>query len=169
MNTKAIHIVLILMLLSTLSACISINYSFTGSSTDAKTISIDYFPNKALIVKPTLSQSFTEAVRDKFINQSKLELVPRNGELHLEGEIVGYQVSPVAIQGNETAALNRLTIKVNVRFTNTLDDTQSFDQSFSQYEDYSASANLSSVEDELISQITQRLVEDIFNKALVNW
>jgi hypothetical protein len=165
---KYTRLLFILALIS-LGACTLPQYSFTGGSTDAKTINIDFFPNKAAIIQPTLSQTFTETLRDKFINQSKLELVSRDGELQLEGEIVDYQVRPVAIQGDETAALNRLTIKVNVRFTNTLDETQSFDQAFSNYEDFSASTSLSSIEEQLIEEINQRLVEDIFNKALVNW
>ncbi len=159
----------VLFLILSISSCTSFSYSFTGSQTDAKTISIAYFPNKAPIINPSLSQSFTEALRDKFINQSKLELVDRNGELQLEGEITDYTVSPVAIQGNETAALNRLTIKVMVRYSNTLDDKQSFEQSFSAYKDYAASVSLPSVETQLVSEISTMLVEDIFNKALVNW
>lgn len=168
---KKLNILIWVVILATaaLSACTSFGYSFTGSETNAKTISIDFFANKASIIQPSLSQTFTEALRDKFVNQSKLELVNRNGELQMEGEIVGYSVSPVAIQGNETAALNRLTIKVNVRYTNTLDEKQSFEQTFSSYLDYASNVNLSSVEDQLIGEITDKLVEDIFNKALVNW
>ncbi|MBN2747081.1 MAG: LptE family protein [Bacteroidales bacterium] len=166
---KTVNIISIVALIAMVSSCTSFSYSFTGSQTDAKTISISYFPNKAPIVNPSLSQSFTEALRDKFINQSKLELVERNGELQLEGEITDYTVSPVAIQGNETAALNRLTIKVMVRYSNTLDDKQSFEQSFSANKDYAASVSLPSIETQLVSEISTMLVEDIFNKALVNW
>jgi hypothetical protein len=146
-----------------------IQYSMTGSQTDAKTISIDFFPNKASIIQPSLSQTFTEALRDKFLNLSKLDLTTQDGELQMEGEIIGYAVTPVAIQGDETAALNRLTIKVNVRYTNTLDDKQSFEQNFTAYKDFDAGASLSSVEEILIAEIVSQLVEDIFNKALVNW
>lgn len=170
MKMKRIFIYLLAIVASVFFAqCTSFSYSFTGSQTDAKTIAIDFFPNKASIIQPTLSQTFTEALRDKFTNQSKLDLVSRNGELQMEGEITGYNVAPVAIQGDQTAALNRLTIKVNVRYTNTLDDKQSFEQSFTAYQDYDSSQNLSSVEDQLIAEIVERLVEDIFNKALVNW
>ncbi len=151
-----------------LTAC-HVTYSFTGSQIDAKTISIDFFPNKASIIQPSLSQTLTEAFRNKFVNETKLELVDRNAELHLEGEIVGYAVKPVAIQANETAAMNRLTIKVNVRYTNTLDEEQSFEQAFSSYQDYSSSTSLSAVEDQLMEIIVKRIVEDVFNKALVNW
>jgi hypothetical protein len=146
-------------------------YSFTGASIhpQAKTISISTFPNLAPMVNPTLSQEFTEALQDKFQNQTSLTLVESNGDYEIEGEIVGYATTPMAIQGNETAALNRLTITVNVRFTNKFEEKESFEQRFSRYIDYDSSRNLSEVEQELVKQINEVLVEDIFNKAVVNW
>jgi len=109
------------------------SYSFTGASISAevKTVSINNFPNRAMLVVPTLSRSFTERLQTYFTSQTNLILVDRGGDLHLEGAIVGYAVQPVAIQGNETAALNRLTISVEVKFTNKFDDTQDFESTFS--------------------------------------
>lgn len=146
-------------------------YSFTGASIapEIKTISIKYFPNNAPLVNSTLSQVFTEALRDKFTSQTSLQLVDKSGDLNLEGEIIGYSTQPIAIQGNETAALNRLSITVKVRFTNNFDESQSFESNFTQYQDYPSSASLSSVEEGLIQEINEDLVEDIFNKAVVNW
>lgn len=146
-------------------------YSFTGASIDpkAKTISIKTFPNMAPMVNPSLSQDFTEALQDKFIRQTSLILSESNADYELEGEIVGYSTTPIAIQGNETAALNRLTISVNVRFTNKLNEKDNFEQRFSRYVDYDSSRNLSEVESDLVKQINEVLVEDIFNKAVVNW
>lgn len=146
-------------------------YSFTGASIPpgAKTISIQHFPNNAQMVEPTLSQQFTDALKDKFVAQTTLSLVGKNGDLQLEGEIIGYSVKPVAITGDQTAALNRLEITVRVRFTNTLDDTKDYDQKFSRYEDYSSDEDLSSVQQDLITAINETLVDDIFNKAVVNW
>lgn len=161
-------IILSSLLLLAFQSCIP-RYSFTGSEINAKTISIDYFPNKASIIQPSLSQTLTESFRDKFANQTKLDLIKKDGELQLEGEIIGYKTSPVAISGDETASMNRLTISVKVKYTNTLDDTKSFESTFSQYEDYDATVSLTSVEDELIATIVERIVEDVFNKALVNW
>ena len=168
MKVVKLKILILIILPVVFNAC-KISYSFTGSQIDAKTISIDYFPNKASIIKPSLSQVLTEAFRDKFVNQTKLDLLKRNGELQLNGEIVDYNVKPVAIQGDETAAMNRLTITVNVRFTNTLDDTKSFEQRFSAFQDYNSSLSLSSVEDGLSAVIIKQIVEDVFNKALVKW
>lgn len=148
-----------------------LSYTMTGGNIDpqAMTISITDFPNKASLVQPILSQAFTDALRDKFVSQTRLELVDDNGDYILEGEIVNYTTQPVAIQGNETAALNRLTITVNVRFFNRFDETQNFEQRFSRYQDYESTLNLSEVEEGLISSINEALVEDIFNKAVVNW
>jgi hypothetical protein len=146
-------------------------YSFTGASIspEIKTISIHYFPNNAPLVNSTLSQEFTEALRDKFTSQTSLSLIEKSGDLNIEGEITGYSTKPIAIQGNETAALNRLSVTVRVRFTNNIDESQNFESNFSQYQDYPSSSNLSSVEDGLIEAINKALVEDIFNKAVVNW
>ena len=146
-------------------------YSFTGASIspETKTISIDRFPNNAMTVEPTLSQKFTDALRDKFQNETNLVMLNKGGDLHIEGSITGYRTSPVAIQANETAAMNRLTITVEVSFTNTIDDSQSFKSSFSRYQDYSSTQDLNAVKDGLIDEISEMLVQDIFNKAVVNW
>lgn len=169
MNSK-IKYFFFFIVFSLTSGC-KVNYSLNSGSIDPqiKTISISYFPNNAVVVQPTLSQSFTEALRDKFMSQSKLSMINRGGDLNIEGSITGYTIQPIAIQGNETAALNRLTISVNVKFTNKFNEQQNFDSSFSRFEDFQASQALSSVEESLIKQINETLVDDIFNKAVVNW
>ena len=146
-------------------------YSFTGASIspDAETVSIGYFQNNASMVQPTLSNSMTESLKDQFISQTNLNLTDASGDLQFEGEITGYKVKPIAIQANETAAQNRLTISVKVTFTNTLDENQNYSQSFSHYADFDSSQDLSSVETELIGQIVEVLSENIFNKAVANW
>lgn len=146
-------------------------YSFTGASIppEAKTISITYFVNNAQFVEPTLSQSLTDALRDRFQSQTNLNFINEDGDLQLEGSITDYSTKPVAIQGNETAALNRLTVSVKVKFTNTIDPTKDFESSFTRFEDYSSSQDLSAVKDQLIPLINEALVDDIFNKAVVNW
>lgn len=146
-------------------------YSFTDASVpeDIKTVSISQFPNYAPLATPTLSQSFTEAFRDFFLTQTNLQLVQENGDIQFEGEITGYQTSPVAIQGNETAALNRLTVTVNVRFTNTKDEKQNFEAPFTGQSDYDSNLSLSEVEGELLDDINQQLIQDIFNRGFSNW
>ncbi len=146
-------------------------YSFTGASIppEAQTISVQHFPNNAILVEPLLSSSFTAALRDKFMTQTNLSMVEQNGDLAFEGEILDFKTEPMAIQSDQTAALNRLTITVNARFFNTFDDSKSFETRFSQYSEYGSDQDLSEVKDELIRLIVDMLVEDIFNRAVVNW
>jgi hypothetical protein len=158
------------LILLVFSGC-KVNYSFTGASISpsVKTISIAYFQNKATLVVPTLSRDFTESLKDYFTSQTNLSLVDRNGDLRIEGAITGYAVSPVAIQGNEQAALNRLTITVAVKFTNTTDEKQNYETNFSRYQDYSSSQQLVAVQATLIEEINKQLVQDIFIKSVANW
>lgn len=146
-------------------------YSFTGASISpgVKTISVKYFPNNAQMIQPTLSRKVTEAIRDKFTSQSNLSLVNNDGDLRIEGEITGYSTEPVAITGSQTAALQRLKITINVRFSNKLDPKQDFETLFTRYEDYDATQRLSDVEEGLIDAINDALAQDVFNKAVVNW
>ncbi len=147
------------------------NYSFTGASIpeEVKTVSVKTFQSYAPLAGANLSQTFTEALKDKFVSQTNLDLVANDGDLRFEGSIVGYSVTSVAIQGNERAALNRLTIKVKVKFTNTKDSELDFETTFSRYSDYESSQNLASIEDGLITEINEQLTQDIFNKAVSNW
>lgn len=146
-------------------------YTFSGASipAEAKTVSVQYFPNNAQLVNPLLSNTITNALNDMFVNQTTLQSVAQNGDLALEGEITGYKTSPIAITGNQTAAMNRLTVTVNVRFTNKYDESKNFEQSFSQYQDYPSGQDLNAVQDVLVEQIVEDLCQDIFNKAVVNW
>ena len=146
-------------------------YSFTGASIppEAKTVSVLYFPNHAQLINPALSNDFTTALRDAMMNQTSLDMVDSGGDLAFEGEITDYRTTPVAITAGQTAALNRLTITVNVRFVNVFDETKSFETKFSHYEDYPSDQELNSVQESLTGTIIEALVEDIFNKALVNW
>jgi hypothetical protein len=152
------------------NAC-KVNYSFTGASIspDIKTISIQYFPSNAPLAPATLGQKFTETLRDVFTSQTNLTFVNKGGDLNFQGSITGYSTAPMAIQGNQTAALTRLTITVDVKFTNTKNETQNFEQSFTRYADYESTRTLQQVEDQLIKDINSQLVQDIFNKSVSNW
>lgn len=169
-STNQTWILLLILFPGLLSGC-SMKYSFTGASIppEVKTISIKYFQNNASLIVPSLSQKLTDGLRDKFTSETNLNLVNDGGDLLLEGSITDYQTSPVAIQGNDQAALNRLTIAIDVNYTNTVDDNLSFESKFSRYADYSSSQNLTEVQEGLIEEINQMLIEDIFNKAVINW
>ncbi len=148
-----------------------VKYSLNGASIpiEAKTVSVDFFKNNSTLAGPNISQKFTEKLRDVVSTQTNLALMKQNGDLLFEGTIADYNVAPVAIQSTDQAALNRLTITVTVKYTNKFDITKNFDQSFTRFADYSSSKNLSSVEDELLTEINRQLTEDIFNKAFNNW
>lgn len=158
-----------------LTCCLILNscgiYSFSGASipAEAKTVSVQYFPNNAQLVNPLLSNLITNTLNDMFVNQTTLQSVAQNGDLALEGEITSYTTSPIAITGNQTAAMNRLTVTVNVRFTNKYDESKNFEQNFSQYQDYPSGQDLNAVQDILVEEIVNNLCQDIFNKAVVNW
>jgi len=151
-----------------------VSYSTTAAaiSADMKTISVGYFPNRAPLVNPTLSQELTEKLKDKFISQTSLNMVSDDGDLSFEGEIVGYDTKPIAITGNDQtdqASLTRLSITVKVKFINQKDPKSNFDSQFMAYEDYSSDKGLDAVEGELVPLILEKLIEDIFNRSVVNW
>lgn len=155
------------------NSCI-IKYSFTGANIPAaaQTFSVAYFPNNALMVAPTLSNTFTEALRDRMMRQTRLGQVSENGDLAFEGEITSYTTVPTSISADETAARNRLTITVRVRFTSVLEPEWNFQaggREFSAYADYDATQMLSSVENGLIEEIVEALVDNIFNASVANW
>jgi hypothetical protein len=161
---------LLVSLLVSLTGC-KISYSFSGVniSPEVQTYSVDYFPNRAPLVQAQLSQEFTNALMDKIQNNTSLDLSSDGGDVSFSGEITGYATRPTAITSSETAARNRLTITVRVKYTNAVEPELDFDTSFSRYEDYDASSNLTDVENDLIELIVENLVEDIFNKAFVSW
>ena len=148
-----------------------VSYNFNGASiaADVKTFSVQNFPNYAPTVQPTLSQTFTEKMKNKFLAQTNLKLIDKNGDIDFGGSITGYAVAPTAIQGNDIAANNRLTITVKVKFTNTKDEKQNFETSFSRFADYPSTKDLVTVETTLIQTITDQLIDDIFNKSVSNW
>lgn len=146
-------------------------YSFTGASIppEAKTISVQNFPNYAATINPTLSQSLSDELRNMFQSQTNLAVTNGDGDLQLSGEITEYGTRASAISSSDEVATNRFTITVRVTFVNNIDPKANFEQSFSRYADYNAQLDFSSVESGLTSSIVTQLCEDIFNKAVVNW
>lgn len=147
-------------------------YSFTGTSIqpDVKTVTINYFEYKALKVNPTLSNSLTESLKDKFRKMTRLEQVDMDGDLEITGSVTGYDVRAMAVTANEVAAQNRLTVTVRIDFANrkySEDDFQS--KSFSAYADYDSTQSLDAVESTLCDEIIEKLCEDIFNATVANW
>jgi hypothetical protein len=152
--------------------CGILHVSLTGGSINpnAKTVYVATFPNNAILVNPRLSQEFTTALKDRIQNQTPLTIVDtKNADYVFEGAITGYSINPIALQSNDIAAMNRLTITVRVTFKNKFDEPLNFEQSFSRYSDYSSALNFSGIEAGLMEEIVSFLTEDIFNKAFVNW
>jgi hypothetical protein len=150
----------------------SCGYKLSGASIPAemKTVSVQFFENNATLVVPYLSQSFTEALKDRIRNQSRLSVVRAEGDANFEGRITDYSIRPVAIQGNERAGLSRLSITISVKYSNALKPEQSFEQSFTRFQDLDLAAGaLQTQESRLIPLINQQLTEDIFNRAFANW
>ncbi|HIX44947.1 MAG TPA: hypothetical protein H9982_01870 [Candidatus Barnesiella excrementipullorum] len=154
-----------------LSSC-TISYKFNGASINynlIKTISVSDFPIRAALVYPPLSEVFTNSLKDAYTQQTALQMVDVNGDLQVEGEITGYDLSPQAVGTDAYATMTRLTITVKVRFTNTKEPQYDFDRTFSAYQDFSSTQMLTDVQDGLIETITDELVDLIFNATVANW
>lgn len=146
-------------------------YSFTGTniSPDTKTFQVDFFQNQASIIIPGIDQTFTNQLQDIILNQTNLDLVTSNGDIAYEGEIVQYYVAPTNATSANTAAQNRLTIAVNVRFYDTKNPKEDLEQRFSFFFDYPASQAETAVRDEAIQVIYERITQDILNATLAKW
>ncbi|MFM2135772.1 MAG: hypothetical protein RL021_1172 [Bacteroidota bacterium] len=153
-----------------LAGC-SVKYSMSGASIspEVKTVTVKYTNKTAALGPPTLGQAFTEKLKEKFVSQTSLTPIDRNGDVIFEGTITAYTITPQVILPNETAARNRLSITVNMTFTNLKDEKNNFETSFTRFTDYDSQANLSSIEDQLVKEVTDQLIDDIFNKAFINW
>jgi hypothetical protein len=159
-------------LLLFVSCGLTLDVSTTGGTVDprAKTVYVATFVNNATLVNPALSQDFTNALKDRVQSQTPLTIVnSQNADYSLSGEIVSYTITPVAIQGDDVAAMNRLTINVRVKFVNKFDESKNFEQVFSRYTDYLSTLSFTSIESGLVTEINEALTEEVFNKAFVNW
>ena len=150
-----------------LTGCgVAIKYSLSGASIppDARTFSVAYFPNNA-----TMVATLTDALVDMFTRRTRLMQVEEGGDFAFEGEIINYTSTTASVSSDDYALLNRLTITIKVRFTNALDEKQSWNRTFTAYEDYESTRLLTEVEGELIPQIVDKLVTDIFQASASNW
>ncbi|HAV55710.1 LptE family protein [Aequorivita vladivostokensis] len=168
---RILSIILLLISAILLQACGP--YSFTGADINystTKTVQVNYFQNNAPIVEPGIARDFTQKLQELLLNQTSLDLVNNNGDLVYEGEITQYYIAPITATANSTAAQNRLTITVNVRFFNTKDPLKDFEQPFSFYYDYPGQTQLTGAKlDAAVEIIFERITQDIFNKSLANW
>ena len=150
----------------------SISYKFNGANINYQTthsISVADFPNNAPLVNPTLSNNLTEAIRDLYQRQTRLQLLRKGGDLELEGSIVGYDLTQGAISVDSYASESKLTIRVKVHFTNNINPEDSFDKTYSAYQTFDASRMLNDVQDELCDIIIKEIAENIYNDTVAKW
>jgi hypothetical protein len=169
---KLIRLALPLAILVMATGCgVKIKYSFTGASipVEAKTISVATFQNRASLVQPGLNQRVTDALIDMCRAQTNLGIIASGGDLSFEGDITDYKTQPLTVGGDEQAAMNRFSISVRVKYVNSFNADDSYEQTFTRYQDYDSSLDLSSVEATLVEEIVKMLIDDIFNRAFVNW
>ncbi len=170
MFRKITNISLIIILSLLLDSCFSIKYSASGASLEGlKTMSVQYFENRAPKVQAGLSQQFTEALKNYLESNTNLRMVNGIGDVNFEGMITGYNTQPTAIVSGDKAAQTRFTITVKVKFTNSVQPDLDYDESFSSYRDYNNTDNFDAVKDQLTVDILNEIIDQIFNKAFVNW
>lgn len=162
------NIFLITLSVIILTAC-KVSYSFRGGEIPGETFSVESFTNAASIVNPDLVIVLQDELQQRFTNESNLKYSDSEGDAHFEGMITNYSITPVQGTGDETVALNRLTISFKVTYTNKVNGGQDFDKTFTNYEDFEAAEDFSSVEQELIKKISQNLVDLVYNQVLVDW
>ncbi|NOU61634.1 LptE family protein [Marinifilum caeruleilacunae] len=169
---KFIKVLFLSLCIAAAAVACKVSYSFTGGtlSEHVKTFSVQYFPNRAPLVNPNLSNRFTEDLKEKFRSQTTLdEIVDGEGHLNFDGEITGYRTQALDIKAGEIAATNRLTVTIKVRFTNEIESENDFDKSFSAFADYDSAQQLTDVEEGLLDDILEQIIDDIYNEAVVNW
>lgn len=146
-------------------------YSFTGTtlSSDLKSITIQNFTMGTAGGPQNLALSFNEKLKEYYQRNTNLKLRPTEGDLYIDGSIIGYELSPVSATASDKAALNRLTIRVEVRFLNKMDETQNFEKEFSFFQDFPQEQSLTEAENSLIPRILDQIVLNIFNDTAAQW
>lgn len=163
--------ILLLSLLLVVQAC-SVSYKFNGASINyqtTKSISIADFPNNAALVYPQLSNMLSETIRDQYVRQTRLQVLTKGGNLELEGEIVGYELTPMAISADSYASETKLTLTVKVSFTNNVAPEESFERTYSAFQVFDATKLLTDVQEELCNTMVTEIAESIYNDTVARW
>lgn len=159
------------LLFLTITAC-SVAYTFNGASIDyskTQTISIADFNNVAELVHPPLAQDFSEKLKDKYVKQTRLQLLKNNGHLHIEGEIIGYNLTPMAISQDTYSAETKLTVTINVRFINNINPDDDFEKRYTAFQSFDSNRMLTDVQDELLAVILEDIIDNIYNDTVAKW
>ena len=171
-RSKLPYIIGVVLLLMIGTSC-SISYKFNGATIDytrIKTVTIEDFPNQAPLVYPPLSQMFSERLREQFRRNTRLESVDANGDLILEGAIVGYELTPMAMQEDALSAMTRFTITVRVSYTNMVEEKKSFSgRTFTSSQEFDSNNLFSDIQEGLANELIDDLVKQIFNATVEDW
>lgn len=165
------HVILLFLLLVGMYSC-KVSYQFNGSNIDynlTKTMHIADFQNQALTQYPPLIQTFNNRLKDVYTRNTKLQFINNNADLELDGEIIKFETSPLAVREDGLAGQIRLTMDVRIRFRNNKNPSEDKEQTFSAYRDFSSSQSISDVQDALGSELTEDIVDQIFNATMANW
>ena len=166
---KRLKYIFILVICLSYFGC-KVNYSFTGITETPESFQVNFFQNNADLIEPGLDRLFTNTLQDLIVNQTSAQLVTSGGEVIYEGEIVEYRIAPMTATAQNTAAQNRLTIRINVRYFNTKDEEKDFEKGFSFFFDYGANDQLiGSIKDTAHEEIFDRITQDILNASLADW
>jgi hypothetical protein len=157
-----------IIVLFALQAC-KVSLSGIAIPDAASSVSVELFESNAALCPPAYPQQITEALRDKFLSTTRLNVVSAGGDLQFRANIVNYTINPSAVGGNETAALTRLTVAIMLEYENSIEPDKNFKRGFSRFADFDASQPLSAVESSLLLEITDQLIQDIFNQAFLDW
>ncbi len=164
--------ILFLLILSMMASSCRISYSFRTASINydlTKTLYIGHFVNQAPLVYPPLEQRFNEEMKDMFTRNTRLQLVNQNGDMEIEGEIVGYELTPLAVQEDAFASETRLTMTVRMRFRNNKTDAPEIEERISANRTFSSNTIFDSVQDQLMGELIEEIVDQIFNATMANW
>ena len=166
---RIINFLIALITLITFSSCSVYNFTGTGKI-DAKSFQVNYFQNNSPLIEPGIERVFTQSLQNLIQNQTNLNITNTNGDLVYEGEIVDYRISPMTATADQRTSQNRLSITVNVRFTNKNKEADNFEKKFSFYNDYDGANQLVGAKlTENLDIIFERITQDIFNESLAKW
>lgn len=161
-----------IILISTVIGSCSIDYKLNGASIDyskTKTITIKDFNYLAPLVNPSFAPTFNESLRDIYNRQTRLKAVTNNGDIQVEGEITGYDLTPMSIQANALAAETRLTVTIKVRYSNKANPQKNFEKEYTAFQNFSSSKTINEVENDLCKMIIDELCETIYNQTVADW
>ncbi len=161
--------ILSLLLVLFLTACTGAKYTLQGGKIPGTSFSIENFENNAPLGNPNLNIVVQDLLRERLVRETSLKYVPSDGDAEFTGVVTNYTITPVLGTGAETVSLNRLTITLKVTYSNKIDNKNDFEKSFSDFDDFNSSDDISAKEEELIKSIGTKLVNQVFSQVLVDW